>query len=135
MKNLRLNFGKHKGQHLSNTPNDYQNWLNRQDWFKDYIKKCHKILNQLPKELTKAIYSLEEKYKDYGDYYFTDLKTLNLINRYYDDYVFNWKLNTETTTQDIWVDVFWEILHNQNENKSTTTQMNSRYGVDGWTKK
>lgn len=33
---MTLTFGKFKGQKLENTPNWYQDWLNKQDWF---IKK------------------------------------------------------------------------------------------------
>ena len=139
MENLRLNFGKHKGQYLSNTPKGYQNWLNSQDWFKDYVKKCNTILAQFPKGLTTAIYSLEKRYENEGiKYAFVsafNLKSLNLINKHYDDFISNWDLKIETTTQEQWKDMYWEILDDENNRMRDTEMYNHWYGVDGWTKK
>ena len=40
---MTLTFGKFKGQELSSTPQWYQNWLSKQDWFKMPIKQVSNL--------------------------------------------------------------------------------------------
>ena len=44
---MTLRFGKYKGQQLENTPKSYQDWLMKQDWFKEpkQEKPLHQQLN------------------------------------------------------------------------------------------
>ncbi len=35
---ITLTFGKHKGEKLSDVPNNYKAWLSEQDWIDDSIK-------------------------------------------------------------------------------------------------
>lgn len=42
-----LRFGKFKGQKFNNTPNWYQDWLLKQDWFKAPKKEVKPLHHQL----------------------------------------------------------------------------------------
>lgn len=69
---MTLRFGKYKGQQFENTPQSYQDWLLKQDWFKapKQEKPLHQQLNGWDGHSRKgeAIYdSIFEQEKKQGD--------------------------------------------------------------------
>lgn len=51
-----LKFGKYKGQNFNSTPDWYQSWLLKQDWFKiptklTEVQKAAKSISQLSRQL------------------------------------------------------------------------------------
>jgi len=59
---MTLTFGKFKGQELGSTPQWYQNWLSKQDWFKMPVE-----LNELQKA-QKEISILSDNLKGWNGY-------------------------------------------------------------------
>jgi uncharacterized protein (DUF3820 family) len=59
--NMTLTFGKFKGQELDSTPQWYQNWLSKQDWFKP--KKTNPFI-----EAQKNISELSDNLKGWNGY-------------------------------------------------------------------
>lgn len=58
MANSILTFGKFKGQDFFTTPSWYQEWLNKQDWFKaptqlTELQKAEKSISELSRQLNR----------------------------------------------------------------------------------
>lgn len=47
-KDVQLNFGKYRGQNLSQTPKDYQAWLRNQVWFRVKFLETGETLEERP---------------------------------------------------------------------------------------
>jgi hypothetical protein len=54
MENFTLKFGKFKGQQFSSTPDWYQAWLLKQDWFKLESPKKWEVVQVFEKEYAMA---------------------------------------------------------------------------------
>jgi uncharacterized protein (DUF3820 family) len=88
MKSYILKFGKHKGQNFFDTPVSYQEWLLKQDWFKQ-AADIMKIVSDFEEEQAKEDKAKAQANQDKIDYVLKNASSI--IGRNIDAY--GWQYN------------------------------------------
>jgi hypothetical protein len=127
MKSYILKFGKHKGQNFFDTPVSYQEWLLRQEWFKE-AAEIMKIISDF-EDAEEKVY--QEKFKanqDKIDYILNN--ALSVIGKRINAYA--WQYDNAGSMLGVISKVEFSKIHKADRNKSIYyDKMDINVFVDG----